>query len=691
MAGPTLFRPIHIPSGLKGYWKLDETSGSRADSSGNSNTLTDNNTVTEDTTDYWGLGEGAADFEATNSEYLSITDGSQTGLDMTGAFSIRFQVKFESLSGQYLVTKYDGSTGYRVFLESTSQIRFMINTASGTQDLLGTLVVVANRWYDVACVYDGSYMLIYIDGNLDKCAVNTSNPSGNASSFLVGQYAAGNYFDGRMKDLAIWNVGITPLQVKSLAMGVDLSTKSYRPDHADLASGLVSYWKLNERGNPATNFNRNDSVGANHLGANGVVPSGVGFVEGVGAHFDGDPHGGVLDYLSIAHASQTGLDQDSADASMTFAIWVKPDAIESTDGIAGKVVSNADEEGWVATINSSGKVNFYCQRGTGTMISTATGLISTSAWYHLAFVYDASNDTMYIYVDGKLAASGTHTYGIGDNGGQFIIGANSGAVSGADFFSGDMCDAAFWNVALPAAKIQKLAQAFDIQRQQLVSYWKLDETSGTRLDTIGDNDLTDNNTVLSGTGLVDTAADFESTNSEYLSIADASQSGLDITRDMTMIAAVRFESLGGSTSILDKNGRSGGTGYSIGKAGTGEFDVYVQGTQLKMAVSPSTATWYVVAGTFTGAKLIGYTNGTPGGDANLSTAPADNAVAFALGRRGDAASEYFDGLMDEVAIFSRYLRDEEVKVLYARTLNGKAITLELAANEDGGGMLMAAA
>ena len=29
----------------------------------------------------------------------------------------------------------------------------------------------------------------------------------------------------------------------------------------------------------------------------------------------------------------------------------------------------------------------------------------------------------------------------------------------------------------------------------LISYWKLDETSGTRVDVVSGNDLTDNNTV----------------------------------------------------------------------------------------------------------------------------------------------------------------------------------------------------
>lgn len=55
----------------------------------------------------------------------------------------------------------------------------------------------------------------------------------------------------------------------------------------------------------------------------------------------------------------------------------------------------------------------------------------------------------------------------------------------------------------------------------LVSYWELEESSGTREDSHGANDLTDNNTVLYGTGKQGNGADFEATNSEYLNVASS--------------------------------------------------------------------------------------------------------------------------------------------------------------------------
>lgn len=54
----------------------------------------------------------------------------------------------------------------------------------------------------------------------------------------------------------------------------------------------------------------------------------------------------------------------------------------------------------------------------------------------------------------------------------------------------------------------------------LQAYWKLDETSGTRIDSHGSNNLTDVNTVGSNTGIISNAADFVAANQEALTITD---------------------------------------------------------------------------------------------------------------------------------------------------------------------------
>ena len=62
---------------------------------------------------------------------------------------------------------------------------------------------------------------------------------------------------------------------------------------------------------------------------------------------------------------------------------------------------------------------------------------------------------------------------------------------------------------------------FSASKLGLISNWRLDEVSGSALDSFGANTLTDNNTVTSATGNVfPLARQFTAANSEYLSIAD---------------------------------------------------------------------------------------------------------------------------------------------------------------------------
>ena len=86
----------------------------------------------------------------------------------------------------------------------------------------------------------------------------------------------------------------------------------------------------------------------------------------------------------------------------------------------------------------------------------------------------------------------------------------------------------------------------------LAAHWKMNETSGTRVDSHTNSlDLTDNNTVGFTTGKIGNAADFEYGNSEYLSLADnALVSPGDAA--WTMAAWVKLESKPANATILGR-------------------------------------------------------------------------------------------------------------------------------------------
>src|SRR3990167_8235506 len=98
----------------------------------------------------------------------------------------------------------------------------------------------------------------------------------------------------------------------------------------------------------------------------------------------------------------------------------------------------------------------------------------------------------------------------------------------------------------------EVPQAHAALRDNMVAWWELNEESGTRVDAHSTNDLTDNNTVLFGTGIVGNAADFETTGAplEFLSIAD--NVPLSITGDICIAFWTDIESLGEPYTIASK-------------------------------------------------------------------------------------------------------------------------------------------
>ena len=194
-------------------WLLDEASGNRADSVG-SNTLTDNNTVLA-ATGYNGslfTYDNAADFEASNSESLSIADGSQSGLDITGALTLSCRVKLESV-GVGL------QNSYRFGVGTDNKINFSIGNPT-EKNLASATALIVGVWYDLVAVYDPVFrMEIYINGVSDSTTaigVHAALSNGTAN-FKLGSSDVPQYLDGAMQDVIIWNVALTDAEVGSLA------------------------------------------------------------------------------------------------------------------------------------------------------------------------------------------------------------------------------------------------------------------------------------------------------------------------------------------------------------------------------------------------------------------------------------------------------------------------------------------
>jgi len=205
----------------------------------------------------------------------------------------------------------------------------------------------------------------------------------------------------------------------------------------------------------------------------------------------------------------------------------------------------------------------------------------------------------------------------------------------------------------------------------LVSWWSLDEASGSRADSHGSNTLTDSNTVTQATGKVSTAGQFTKVNSEHLTVpATHGLHGGD--RDIAIVLWVYLDS--DTTEGLVRCGTGGVAAshdyilFHVGGATKRfEWDV-AEGSSFNVLHSDNfgntaLATWYFVVCEYnasTNTSSIQVNNGTAD---TLGSITSPNLIGneFDLGRYH---SSWHDGRLDEVAFWSRLLTADEKTELY---------------------------
>lgn len=202
----------------------------------------------------------------------------------------------------------------------------------------------------------------------------------------------------------------------------------------------------------------------------------------------------------------------------------------------------------------------------------------------------------------------------------------------------------------------------------LVSYWPLDEESGTRYDSVGSNDLTDNNTVGFDTGVNGNAASFVAANTEYLSRASVSQSA-----EWTMaVWAKSGDANAGFVHIAGTwpNENGGLLGTLLTGAPT-NFNAVLWGgtgaafTNITSNVPNGAGNWHLLVGWFDGDKLhLQVDGGTIVDSASLGSIWTGAGTLY-VGSQFPGEHQSTNGQLDEVAIWSRVLSEEERAELYA--------------------------
>ena len=146
---------------------------------------------------------------------------------------------------QRLVDKSDGANGangYALFIKKDGSITGnMDGTAKITTP---TGVVVADKWQHLVWTWNGTTQYAYVNGVQVQATNNVNTPPSDTTNMRIGSWNhdVAREYKGRISEVAIYNIGLTASQVKTIYNGRD----PYDHNDGIAPSNLLGWWRMGD-------------------------------------------------------------------------------------------------------------------------------------------------------------------------------------------------------------------------------------------------------------------------------------------------------------------------------------------------------------------------------------------------------------------------------------------------------------
>jgi ABC-type transport system substrate-binding protein len=274
---PSIFNVSQLahtaPSGLVGYWKFDEGSGTTAsDNSGNSNNgILINSPVWVD-----GRYGKALKFNGVNN-FVNVSDS--PSLHLASAATVEAWLYIPAganfAGGGYVLSKDAGNGVYNLALlirDNYGHVCFGVGTAAAGVIMTSKTTVARNIWTYLGGTYDGSTMKLYVNGQLDSTyswpgGINTNN----GMSLTIGKKNNDAlWFNGTIDEVRIYDRALSQEEVQTdMGGGVirgpstdnlyikyysndDLQYNALKNDQVDLIDAQLTQAQIAETANNAS-------------------------------------------------------------------------------------------------------------------------------------------------------------------------------------------------------------------------------------------------------------------------------------------------------------------------------------------------------------------------------------------------------------------------------------------------------
>jgi hypothetical protein len=574
------------------------------------------------------------------------------------------------------------------------------------------------------------------------------------SILLIGLVCAGNFLDLTQSDFDLGTYNNTFynssgfVQLNNSVSGQIVVNAS---EMIGNETGLISYWKFNESSWIGGIGEVKDVLGKN----NGAAMSGANATTGMlgnAGNFSGIM-GTYVNEVQVRDSPElnpgtesftiTGWARSIARGGNGYQLYVA-----KRDNLSG------GKNGYYLGLLEGSGVKFVVGDGTN-RVDTSYVNINYTNWFYFAAVINRATNQSLLYINGTLATSTSiSSVGKINNSWNLSIGNDEGqALLGTTYqypVKGKIDEVAIWNRSLSSSEIlslynqglQNITNSSNItsgfyesgvkdaggivlwkniswnnlslglglelpNNQQItervdmsgnVLLYHLNEASGGIMDYSGNqnNGTQSGGVIYSVAGKYNSALGFEGVN-DYIDCGNSNS--VRILGNLTLSAWVNFNKIPSGTtvySIIDKN-EAGGYGIIANEATSGKLETYfyINGAYKKAGVDLSSlnaGTWYYVVGTYNGTSADLYLNGIKQQSVVATGSISDISYNLTIGANpGPTYAEFFNGSIDEVAVFNRSLSSSEILNIYnnqasnlrfqIRTSNTNPITSDYFGND----------
>ncbi|MBT4597377.1 MAG: LamG domain-containing protein, partial [Candidatus Diapherotrites archaeon] len=701
-----------LDANLVAYYKFDYKIGTNIYDSARGYTGTLTGGVDINTRGMWD--SNAGNFDGIDDSVEAIPNNTMDGWNGLSICAwINAQATNEAFDG---IAFWRGATylgGLHYAAAGTHDIRMNIITAAGQSYAQATTPSKVGDWYRSCGTWDGTTGVAKIYTNSVLDATGSADATGVLDQDDILKIALDDattrFFNGFIDEVKIYDKALTAEEIiadynsfldsnfiasgNSVIDGSTIREWNYfkvnsdtyydfgsqldengfalTSDHDLFDSNLVGLWHLNDDATDSSGQGNDLTWMGSEAYAGGLWGANAGT-------FDGSTD--YLDTPDDTGASSKGLLSFADTDNFTLSFWYKGSDSQSS-GFGAPIFGRNNGDIYATFSMDDGYVVYKHYDG-GWVTLDSSSQINDNKWHHVVFV-NHPNETGDLYVDGVKEADGEST-SISNSSRYFTISSMMfGTINGADahYTQGDIDEVAIWNKALTSAEVTDLYKSqagYFHNNSNLEGLWHLNDDATDSSGKGFDGNWIDNEAYT--TGLWNSnAGDFNG--SSYIDLSGLDILGSQDTTGMTFSSWVYSEAasishlaiVGGGGGVSCSEYCGGGIRLTSGKPRMILYD----NSAYKYAEAPSvlsTDTWHHIVGTFNADNdtLYIYVDGILQG----STSGIEPLVGYEdmsiihIGRNiRDNSPHYFDGQIEDVAIWDRTLTEQEVTDLYRKGIS----------------------